>query len=364
MKNFGFGCMRMPMDDKKVVRETFCQMVDAFLAAGFTYFDTAHGYNYGDSELALRDCLTSRYPREKYVLTDKLSNDYFTCREDIIPMFESQLAACGVEYFDYYLMHSQNADNYGKYVNCGAYEIGAQLKREGRIKHFGISFHDKAAVLERILSEQPGIEVVQIQFNYADYDDPVIESRRCYEICRKYGKKVIVMEPVRGGSLADLPDDAKAVFEALNGGSCAGYAIRFAASFEGVMMVLSGMSSMQQVEENTAMMSDFKPLSAEEFAAVDKVRDIFKAQNLIGCTGCKYCVDGCPAKIRIPRLFSCMNNKKRFKSWNAERYYGMFTQDAGKASDCIKCGKCEASCPQHLPIRSLMAEVAAEFEKE
>lgn len=204
-KNFGFGCMRLPMDGENVNIPETKQMVDAFLDAGFNYFDTAHGYLQGKSETALRECLTSRYPRERYILTDKLTANFFKTEADIRPFFESQLAACGVEYFDFYLMHAQGAGNYPHFRECHAYETAFRLKAEGKVRHVGISFHDTAEVLEQILTDYPDIEVVQIQFNYLDYDDPAVQSRRCYEVCRKHGKPVIVMEPVKGGNLVNLP---------------------------------------------------------------------------------------------------------------------------------------------------------------
>lgn len=246
-KRFGFGCMRLPMKGGEVDTVEVSKMVDTFIENGFNYFDTAHGYLAGKSETALRECLTKRYSREQYILTDKLTEPYFNKQEDIRPFFESQLAACGVEYFDFYLMHAQSEEIFAKFKACKAYETVLQLKEEGKIKHFGISFHDKAAVLEQILKEYPQIEVVQIQFNYLDYENPSVESKKCYEICQKYEKPVIVMEPVKGGSLVNLPKEAQAVFDELqaeNKASNASYAIRFAAGFEGMMMVLSGMGSM------------------------------------------------------------------------------------------------------------------------
>lgn len=364
-KNFGFGCMRLPMVGEEVDTVEFRRMVDAFMENGFNYFDTAHVYLDGKSETALRECLTSRYPRESYVLTNKLSGSCFKTEEDIRPFLESQLAACGVEYFDFYLMHAQNARNFETYKRCRAYETAFALKAEGKIRHVGLSFHDKAEVLERILTEYPEVEVVQIQFNYADYDDLAVESRKCYEVCRKHNKPVIVMEPVRGGSLSKhLPDGAKAIFDSLNGGSYASYAIRFAASFEGIFMVLSGMSDLPQMTDNISYMKDFRPLDARERAAVDEVCALFRAQGLIPCTACRYCVDGCPKHIAIPSLFSCLNKKKMFPGWNAGFYYHeVCTGDGhGKASECIKCGKCEAICPQGLPIRDLLVTVAEAFE--
>lgn len=363
-KNFGFGCMRLPMKDGEVDHEAFSEMVDAFLESGFNYFDTAHGYLGGKSETALKACLTSRYPREAYILTNKLSESYFQCNEDIRPGFEKQLEACGVEYFDFYLMHAQNAHNFKKYKACRAYETALELKQEGKIKHLGISFHDKAEVLEQILTEYPQIEAVQIQFNYVDYEDITVQGRKCYEVCRKFGKPMIVMEPVRGGSLVDIPEAAKEVFAALNGGTPASYAIRYAASFEGIEMVLSGMSNMEQMLDNISYMKDFRPLQEQEYAAIARVCEIFQEQNLVPCTVCRYCTDGCPMQISIPDLFRCLNDKKRFNNYSSDwAYHNIHTKNGGKASTCIQCGKCEAACPQHLPIRELLKEVAGTFEK-
>ena len=366
-KNFGFGCMRLPMieNGKDVDIAQTTKMVDTFLEQGFNYFDTAHGYLEGKSELAVKECLTSRHKREEYILTDKLTMEYFKKQEDIRPFFESQLEACGVEYFDFYLMHSQSKDIFEYFKKCNAYETALELKEEGKIRHFGISFHDKAEVLEEILKEYPQIEVVQIQFNYLDYEDPAVQSRKCYEVCRKYDKPVIIMEPVKGGNLVNLPEDAKQILDDLHGGSAASYAIRFAAGFDGVMVVLSGMSNEEQMEDNLSYMKEFKPLDEIEMKAVKAVADVFHSKHMIPCTACRYCIEGCPKKISIPDLFACMNAKKVFHDWNADYYYGqVHTVHNGKASECIKCGKCEKVCPQHLQIRDLLKEVAEEFEKE
>ncbi len=361
--NFGFGCMRLPMNGDEVDHAEFSKMVDAFIESGFNYFDTAHGYLGGKSETALRECLTSRYPRDRYLLTNKLSTNFFNTTEEIRPLFEEQLKACGVDYFDFYLLHAQNEKLYEKYTRLRAYETVQELKAEGKVRHVGLSFHDKAAVLERILTDHPEIEAVQIQFNYADYEDPSVESRKVYEVCRKFGKPVIVMEPVKGGSLVNLPDEAKQILDDLHGGSPASYAIRFAASFEGMFMTLSGMGNMQMVQENVGFMKNFKPLDDKEMEAIAKVCNIFHAQNLIPCTGCAYCTDGCPMNIPIPALFSCMNGKKAFSNWNTSYYYNIHTENGGKASSCIECGLCESICPQQLEIRALLKEVAEEFEK-
>ena len=363
---FGFGCMRLPMVNGEVDMPQFCEMVDAFLDSGLNYFDTAHGYLSGKSELALREGLTSRYPRDRYILTNKLSTHFFTQEDQIRPLFEEQLRACGVEYFDFYLMHAQDGEIFEKYKRCRAYETAMELKEEGKIRHFGISFHDRAEVLDRILTEYPQIEAVQIQFNYLDYEDPSVESRKVYETAAKHGKPVIVMEPVKGGSLVNLPEEAQRVLDDMHGGSNASYALRFAAGFENMMMVLSGMSTLEQIRENVAFMAEPVSLNEEEQEAIRRVREIFSSLNMIPCTACHYCVldNDCPKNIPIPELFSCYNLKTTFHSWNQNYYYTIQTRDRGKASECLKCGKCERICPQHLEIRKLLVQVAQEFEKE
>lgn len=355
-KNFGFGFMRLPMIGEEVDIPQTKQMVDTFLEKGFNYFDTAHGYINGKSELALKECLTSRYPRDSYVLTNKLSGNYFEKQEDIRPLFQSQLEACGVEYFDFYLMHAQSRERFQQYKQARAYETALELKAEGKIRHLGISFHDSAQVLDQILTEYPQIEVVQIQFNYLDYEDPKVESGKCYQVCRKHGKPVIVMEPVKGGSLANLPEAAQRIFHHLEGGSNASYAIRFAAGFEGMMMVLSGMSTLEQLTDNVSFMSDFHPLNSAEREAVEKVCALLRNQGLIPCTGCRYCTEVCPQGIAIPELFAFLNAKRQGQEASRSAIEG------GMPSDCVKCGQCEHICPQQLNIRELLVAAGAELE--
>ena len=351
-KNFGFGMMRLPMIDGEVDSAQVCKMVDLFLSKGFNYFDTAHGYLEGKSELAVRECLSKRYPRESFILTNKLSFNFFHTEADIRPLFQQQLNDCGVEYFDYYLMHALNWNRHLHYKQCRAYETAMELKAEGKVKHIGMSFHDDAQTLDQILTEYPQIEVVQLQFNYVDYEDEKVQSRKCYEVCRKHGKPVLVMEPVKGGSLVNLPEAAQKVFDELKGGSNASYAIRYAAGFENIKMVLSGMSTLEQMEDNLSFMQDFTPLSQKELDAVEKVRLIFRNQGLVSCTGCRYCTEICPQGIAIPELFAALNAKRS----------GQTAASVDTNMDCLKCGKCEESCPQKLNIRELLEVAATELK--
>lgn len=361
MKNFGFGCMRLPMIDKEVDHKQFCEMIDLFMENGFTYYDTARVYIQGKSELALKECLVKRYPRESFIIADKLSGSCFEKQEDIIPFFNSQLEALGVEYIDYYLMHCQMQRNYDKFMNAKAYEIAAQLKKEGKIRHLGFSFHDNAEFLEKILIDHPEVEFVQIQFNYLDYDSVNVESKKCYDVCRKYNKNVMIMEPVKGGELVNLPLKAQEIINKLEKGSNASYAIRFAASFDGVIMVLSGMSDLNQMKDNISYMKNFKPLTDYEKHELFKVAEVIKENKLIPCTGCRYCVDGCPKQIKIPDMFSILNTKILNKNYNPNAYKEL-TVSSGLASDCIKCGLCEKECPQNLPIRELLEKVNKELK--
>ena len=361
---FGFGCMRFPMLGDEIDRDQVSRMVDRFLEAGLNYFDTAHGYHSGLSETTVKACLTSRYPRDRFLLTDKLTDEFFQCEEDIRPLFAAQLEACGVEYFDFYLMHAQNIRNFQHFKACRAYETAFALKAEGKVRHVGISFHDTAENLEIILNTYPEIEAVQIQFNYLDDGDIAVDSRRVYETCVRHGKPVIIMEPVKGGTLANLPEEALAFCRAVDK-SPAELALRYAAAPEQVCMVLSGMSSLGQMEENLTFMAEPQPLNEAEQEAVEKIRTHLRSLKLIGCTGCRYCVDGCPMGILIPDMFHALDFRAEEHDWNEDRYYRkVLTADHGKASDCIGCGACEMSCPQNLPIREYLELIAAHYETE
>ena len=357
-----FGCMRMQLDaNGEVDLDNFRAMVDCYLQAGFNYFDTAHVYYDGKSERALREALTSRYPRESYVFTNKLTSSCFETEADILPLFQTQLDLCGVEYFDFYLIHSVLEGNYQKYTDCHAFEIAQELKKQGKVKHVGMSFHDSPEFLDRVLTEHPELEVVQIQYNWLDLDDPNVQSQACMDVCKKHDKPVLVMEPIKGGGLVFLPDAAQSRLSALNEGSPAQIALRFVAEQEQVVMILSGMNNVEQMQENITFMKDPKPLSEAAHRAIDEVRGMMRALPLVACTGCRYCTDGCPMNINIPGVFRCINDRIKFPNKPGSSY-GWVTGKGGKASDCIECGQCEDICPQHLPIRDLLKQAAEQFE--
>ncbi len=345
-KNFGFGMMRLPMAGEQVDTETTCKMVDAFLEAGFNYFDTAHMYIGGQSEEAIKTCLTSRHPREAYLLADKLSGNCFETEEDIRPLFQRQLDKCGVEYFDFYLMHAMNAQSHVRYTQLHAYDIAQELKAAGKIRHVGFSFHDGPEALDKILTDRPEMEFVQLQLNYVDWESDGVQARACAQVCKKHGKPIVVMEPVKGGSLVNLPESARALIP----GSPAGFALRFAAGTEGVFMVLSGMSDEAQMADNIATMSHAAPLSQEEQAIAAQVRTLYQAQHKIPCTVCRYCTDGCPAGVPIPEIFACVNRKRANEGQPEQEYAALEV----KGDACLECGQCEKLCPQHLHIRELL----------
>ncbi len=359
----GFGLMRLPrLADGSIDIEQGKQMVDRFLAGGGTYFDTA--FVYEGSEEATRKMLVERIPRESYTLATKINARAAGSAEAARAQFETSLERTGAGYFDYYLLHAMGSGNIDLYRDYGLWEFVAEKKKEGLIKHFGFSFHDTPELLDQILTEHPEAEFVQLQINYADWENPDVQSRACYEVARKHGKPVVIMEPVKGGTLASLPEEAEAVFKGIRPElSVASWGIRFAASLDGVLAVLSGMSTLEQMEDNMSFMEIFEPLNEEERAAVGKAVEILASQRQIPCTACKYCVEGCPMGIKIPNLFSVYNFFLRFQNREtAKKRYEWRLKETGKASDCIKCGACEGSCPQHLPIRDLLEEIAGVLE--
>ncbi|WP_308000792.1 aldo/keto reductase [uncultured Gemmiger sp.] len=370
-KKLGFGLMRLPRldpnDEGSIDLEQTKQMVDTFLQRGFTYFDTAWMYCAFKSENAVKDALTSRHPRESYTLATKLHAAYIHSLDDRDAIFNTQREKTGVEYFDYYLLHDVGAEHYEIYKKYDCFAWIAEKKRQGLIKHMGFSFHDTAEVLDKILTEHPEMEFVQLQINYLDWDSEGVQSRKCYEVATKHGKPVIVMEPVKGGTLAKLPAAAEALLrQADPGASIPSWAVRFAASLPNVKMVLSGMSSTEQLLDNTGYMQNFAPLTQQEQAVIAQVVDSINASIAIPCTGCSYCTEGCPMHIAIPKYFSLYNaemqelKEKDFTSQGT--YYDNLTLTFGKASDCIACGQCESVCPQHLPIIENLKRVAKQFE--
>ncbi len=370
MKKLGFGMMRLPLTDPKnsgsVDREAVCKMVDLFLQKGFTYFDTAYMYHDGQSELVVKEALVDRHERSSFLLASKMPVMYVKCPEDVPKLFEEQKKKCGVSYFDYYLLHSLNRNHYKIACENGIFEYLLERRREGEIRHLGFSFHDTAEVLDSILSEQPEMEFVQLQLNYLDWEDPKVQSRRCYEIARKYEKKIIAMEPVKGGTLARIPEKAEAMLrEYAPFSSPASYAIRFAAGKEGVMMVLSGMSNMEQLTDNIGFMEHFMPLCEEEEKLVRQTAVLIRESISVPCTGCSYCTNDCPAGIPTPALFKLYNTYLAALNESkviGREEYAKLTENRGKASACVECGLCESRCPQKIAVIKELKKVRRAFE--
>ena len=367
MPKLGFGLMRLPEADGKIDLPAVCRMVDAYMEAGLNYFDTAYVYHGGSSEKVVKEALAARYPRDSFLVATKLPAWCMREKADRDRIFNEQLARCGLEYFDFYLLHSVedggNGDTYDR-LNC--WDWALQKQAEGRIRHFGFSFHGSPEYLEKTLDAHPEVEFVQIQLNYADWENPVVQSGRLYEILRARNIPMVIMEPVKGGTLANLRPDLAEKFQAARpGSSLASWALRFVGSLPGVMTILSGMSAEDQMRDNIGTFTHFEPLSDAEKALVEQVRRAMLDVPQIGCTACRYCTDGCPMKIAIPDVFRAVNTMTLYnEEFRPKTFYnGVVGQGHGRAADCIACGQCEGVCPQHLPIIDLLREASARLDK-
>ena len=359
----GFGLMRLPKDEHdKIDIKHVEKMVDAFMDKGFTYFDTA--YAYAGSENAIREALVKRYPRDTYTLADKLPGWKLTCEEDVERIFNESLEACGVDYFDFYLIHSIEKKNIDIYKKYHAFDFVKKMKAEGKIKHIGFSFHDSPELLESLFVEYPEMDFVQLQLNYLDWENPVIHSRENYEVARKYNKPIVVMEPVKGGRLVDIVDNAKQVFTNYDASkSIASWALRYVSTLEGVMTVLSGMSNTAQMNDNLNTYSPFVSLNKEEVEMVENVREIILEKPTIPCTACRYCTPGCPMSISIPDLFAAYNLQTLYGvSGRYKEYYHKYCDESNNAASCIGCGQCESVCPQHISIIDELKNVSDAFD--
>ncbi len=362
IKKLGFGLMRLPQKDGAIDVEQVKVMVDKFLDAGFTYFDTA--WAYAGSEDAIRQALVERYPREKFQLATK-NAAWINCktREEAVNQFETSLKQTGAGYFDFYLLHNLGENRTKYFDDFDMWSFVLEKKKEGLIKHIGFSFHSTPEELEEILKAHPEAEFVQLQINYADWENPSIQSRGCYETARKYGKPVIIMEPVKGGMLANPPEPVEKVFkEADENASCASWAIRFAADLEGIITVLSGMSNVEQMEDNLSYMKSFKGLSDSERETLNKAREALNAIPLIPCTTCNYCAKVCPQNIGISGTFTAMNILTLYGNLETAKYQESWLvggHQKAKAGECVKCGMCEEVCPQHIKIRDELEKASA-----
>lgn len=373
MKKLGFGLMRLPLleggSEDQIDIELMKKMTDLFMERGFTYYDTAYMYHRGMSERAFKEAVVERFPRECFTITDKMPMMMVQEEADLERLFNEQLERTGAGYFDYYWLHNLNRRSYETAVRTNAFAFVQKKMEEGLVKHLGFSFHDNAELLDRILTEHPETEIVQLQINYLDWNDPFVQSGKCYDVAVKHGKLITVMEPVKGGKLAALPEEAMEKLRAIDPeASPASFAIRFVASLPNVFMVLSGMSNLAQMEDNSSFMQEFNPLTEEEKEVLKECADIIRRSKAVPCTACRYCTEGCPMQIPIPDYFVLYNNvlENPGSDWtlqgNRRNYARLQDTGAGKASECLGCGLCEAACPQHINIPELMPKLAEVLE--
>lgn len=362
LPKLGFGMMRLPEQDGEVDIKQVCEMVDRYMESGMNYFDTAYMYHNGKSEGVVKKALVERYPRDSYFLTTKLPQWMMQGKEDRDRIFNDQLERTGAGYFDIYLLHSvEDGEKYNGYVEYDCFRWAMEKKAEGKIRHFGFSYHGTPELLDEILAAHPEVEIVQIQLNYADWDNPLIQSGKLYEVLRKYNMPILVMEPVKGGSLAQMdPGLEEMLRQQRPEASIASWALRFAGSLPGVATILSGMSNQEQMQDNLDTFTNFQPLNQKEQETVRKVVQAMAAMPDIPCTSCRYCVDGCPQSIWIPDIFKALRTLRMYgEAWRSQSFYQKLTeQGCGKAESCIACGQCEGVCPQHLPIIELLKEAA------
>ena len=360
----GFGLMRLPKDKQGQIKlDEVQRMVDSYMERGFNYFDTA--YVYEGSEEAIRQTLVEKYPRDVYTLADKLPAWKLTCQEDVERIFQESLNRTGADYFDFYLLHSVEKSHYPTYEKYQCFDFIQEMKKQGKIKYMGFSFHDDADFLDKVLTEHPEIDFVQLQLSYLDWENGVIQSRRNYEVARKHHKPIVVMEPIKGGTLASFSDDIEKIYkDYAPQKSIASWALRYIASLEGVMTILSGMSNAQQMNDNLDTMTHFEKINNEEAKLIKQVTDQVLSYPTIPCTKCRYCTPGCPMHIQIPDLFTAYNSAKMYgENRRYQTYYkDHSTGDYQPAKACIACGQCESVCPQHLEIISLLKEVSEVFD--
>ena len=366
MPKLGFGLMRLPENNGTVDIEHVCRMVDMYMEAGLNYFDTAYVYHGGKSEEVAREAVVKRYPRDSFYLATKLPAWCIKKKEDVDRIFEEQCTRAGVDYFDFYLLHSlEDGSNYDVYEKYDCFSWGLKKKEEGKIKHFGFSFHGSPELLEKVLDLHPEVEFVQIQLNYADWQNPVVRSGALYQLLLKRNIPMIIMEPVKGGTLAKLKPELEEMYKAARpDNSIASWALRFVGSLPGVMTILSGMSAQEQMADNIKTFTDFEPLSDDEKALVAEVTKKMLDTPTIQCTSCRYCTEGCPMQILIPDVFRTVNTIRLYNDeFRPKNFYQGLCERGGRAGDCIKCGQCESVCPQHLPIIELLEEASGLLDK-